>query len=343
MLVKPAKLNPGDKVATISPSWGGAGEPELRWRYEQGVERLCDVFGLEVIAMPNSLKGAKYLYEHPEARAEDLMAAFRDDSIKGIIANIGGSESIRLLSYIDFDVIKANPKIFMGYSDVTIPHLFCHKAGLSSFYGPAIMTDFAENVEMLPYTVDMVKRVLFSDDAIGEIKPAGEWTSERLEWDIKNKYIRRTMKTNQKYEVLQGSVTVQGRLIGGCMGVLEFAKGTVIWPDENYWEDSILFFETSEEKPPPESIKRWLRNYAAQGILHKTNGIIFGKPQDETYYNEYREAIETVMKEYQLEDLPILYNLNFGHTEPKMILPYGAMAEVDCNKGKFSILENGVV
>src|SRR5699024_9237052 len=119
-------------------------ESELRWRYEQGVQRLETVFGLHVVSMPRSLKGEDYLYEHPEARAADLMEAFQDDSIKGIIANIGGDDSIRLLPYIDFDVIRNNPKIFMGYSDITISHLFCHKAGLSSFYGPAVLTDFAE-------------------------------------------------------------------------------------------------------------------------------------------------------------------------------------------------------
>lgn len=342
MLQKPAKLNAGDKVAIISPSWGGAGEPELRWRYEQGVERLCDVFGLEVVAMPNSLKGADYLYDHPEARAADLMEAFRDKHIKGIITTIGGSESIRLLPYIYFDVIKDNPKIFMGYSDATIPHLFCHKAGLSSFYGPAIMTDFAENVAMDSYTVNLIERTLFSDEAVGEIEPAKQWTSERLEWDIKNKHTRRKMHQNQGYEVLQGTGVVQGRLIGGCIAVLEFAKGTMLWPEEKYWENSIFFFETSEEKPSPDAMMRWLRNYAAQGILQKANGIIFGKPQDEMYYEAYKEAILTVMKEYELEDLPILYNLNFGHTEPKMILPYGAMAEIDCMNGTFAILESGV-
>src|SRR5699024_10664169 len=148
MLIKPKKLKPGDTVATVSPSWGGAGEPEIRWRYEQGVKRLEEVFGLEVVAMPNSLKGAKYLYKNPHARGEDLMTAFKDEQIKGIITNIGGDDSIRLLPHIDFEVIRQNPKVFMGYSDVTISHLFCHKAGISSFYGPAILTDFAENIEM---------------------------------------------------------------------------------------------------------------------------------------------------------------------------------------------------
>ena len=148
MLKKPEKLKQGDKIATVSPSWGGAGDPQLRWRYEQGVQRLKEVFGLEVVSMPYSLKGSEFVYENPQARAEDLMAAFRDESIKGIISNIGGEDSIRLLPHIDFDVIRDNPKIFMGYSDVTIPHLFCHKAGVSSFYGASIMNDFAENVEI---------------------------------------------------------------------------------------------------------------------------------------------------------------------------------------------------
>lgn len=342
MLKKPKKLKRGDTVATVSPSWGGAGEPEIRWRYEQGVKRLEEVFGLKVVSMPNSLKGEDYLYENPKARAEDLMTAFRDPAIKAIFANIGGEDSIRLLPYIDFTVIQNNPKIFSGYSDVTISHLFCHKAGISSFYGPAILTDFAENIEMDPYTVEMVNRTLFSNETIGEIQPAGSWTSERLEWIETNKHTRRTMNQNTGYELLQGSGTVQGRLIGGCIEVLEFAKGTELWPDPAYWNDSMLFFETSEEKPAPDFIRYWLRNYAAQGILQKAKGIIFGKPQDAKYYVEYKVEILNVMKEYSLEHVPILYNLNFGHTEPKFILPYGAMAEIDCEQKTFSIVESGV-
>lgn len=343
MLIKPKMLREGDKVATISLSWGGAGEPDLKWRYEQGVERLEKVFGLEVVPMANSLKGSDYLYENPKARAEDLMNAFKDPTIKGIISNIGGSESIRLLPYIDFDVIRENPKVFIGYSDATITHLFCHKAGISSFYGPAILTDFAENVEMHDYTTKALQKTLFSTDVIGEIKPALEWTSERLEWKIENKYTQRKMHPNQGYEVLQGNETVQGRLIGGCIEVLEFAKGTTIWPEASYWKDSILFFETSEDTPEPVFIEYWLRNYGSQGILQQTKGIVFGKPQHERYYDEYKEAIGRILRELDLTDLPVFYNLNFGHTEPKFVLPYGAMAEMDCKNATFSILESSVV
>lgn len=342
MLMKPKMLKAGDRVATISLSWGGAGEPDLRWRYEQGIERLRSVFGLEVVAMPNSLKGGDYLYENPQARAEDLMNAFKDPSIKGIFSNIGGSESIRLLPYIDFDVIRDNPKVFIGYSDSTVTHLFCHKAGISSFYGPAILMDFAENVEMHEYTVEALKKTLLAVDPIGEVKPANEWTSERLEWIVENKNIKRQMNPNKGYELLQGSGVVQGRLIGGCIEVLEFAKGTSLWPAEEYWKDCILFFETSEELPTPGNLEYWLRNYGTQGILQQAKGIIFGKPQNEKYYEEYKESIRLIMKELSLEELPILYNLNFGHTEPKFVLPYGAMAEINCEKETFSILESGV-
>lgn len=342
MLIQPAKLSPGDKVATVSLSWGGAGEDSLRWRYEQGVERLTSIFGLEVIPMPNSLKGETYLAAHPEARAEDLMTAFADPAIKGIIANIGGNDSIRLLPYIDFEVIRRNPKIFMGYSDTTISHLFCFYAGLSSFYGPAIMTDFAENVAMDDYTVEAIQKILFQAKPVGEIPAPAKWTSEFLEWDIANKSIARPRHPNQGYELLQGNGMVEGALIGGCIEVLEFAKGTTIWPQPEAWQDSILFFETSEEQPDPEHVRRWLRNYAAQGILRQANGIIFAKPYGEIHYDAYKEVIVSVLAENGLTDLPVLYGVSFGHTEPKTPIPYGRLAQIDCNQISFSILEAAV-
>ncbi|MBS3680645.1 LD-carboxypeptidase [Ornithinibacillus massiliensis] len=342
MVIKPKKLHKGDKIATVSLSWGGAGDQDIAWRYEQGAKRLEEIFGLEVVPMPNSLKGSQYIYENPEARAEDLMTAFQDKEIKGIISNIGGDDSIRLLPYIDFELINQNPKIFMGFSDSTVTHLFCYKAGISSFYGPAILTDFAENVEMHPYTIEMVQRTLFSSAPIGEILPPPEWTSEFVAWEEGNKERKRKMHPNSGYEVIQGEGVVQGRLIGGCVEVLEFAKGTSIWPGLDNFDNSILFLETSEEKPHPNLLRYWLRNYGAQGILASINGMIIAKPKDEKFYKEYQEVIQTVLKEYNREDLPVLYNLSFGHTEPRFILPYGAMAEIDCERARFSIVENVV-
>jgi len=343
-LIKPQKLNPGDKVATVSLSWGGAGDKELLWRYMAGKKRLEEEFGLRVVEMPNTLKGSDYIYAHPEKRASDLMEAFGDKSIKAVFSCIGGDESVRLLPYVNYDIIRENPKIFIGYSDTTVAHMICYKAGLSSFYGPCVLMELAENVEMHDYTRHWLRKVLFASSPIGKIEASPVWTSEYLEWEEKNWLIRREMKTGTGYELLQGSGAARGRLIGGCIEVLEMLKGTELWPSADSWKDSILFFETSEDKPDPAYFEYWLRNYGSQGIFDIAKGIILGKPYDNKYYEEYKRAvIKVIREELKLSELPILCNMNFGHTSPITILPYGAMAEIDCENKAFSILEPGVV
>jgi len=342
-LIKPERLKPGDTVASVSLSWGGAGDPEINWRYLLGKKRLEDIFGLKVVEMSTTLKGSEYVYSHPEERAKDLMDAFKDPEIRGIFSCIGGDDSIRMLPYIDYESIRENPKVFIGYSDTTITHLICHKAGISSFYGASILAEMAENVEMHQYTVDWIKKCIFENDVIGRIKHSQLWTSERLPWEEGNKDIKRKLLPNNGYELLQGEGTVVGRLLGGCVEVLEMAKGTEVWPDLETFNSSILFLETSEDMPSPENLLYALRNYAAQGILKRINGMIFGKPYHNKYYDEYKEVIIKALKEYSLESLPVLYNLSFGHTSPMIVLPYGALAEIDCTQSTFSILEAGVI
>lgn len=342
-LIKPNALKPGDKVALVSLSWGGAGDEETRWRYEQGKERLEKIFGLIPVEMEHTLAGTNYVYEHPEKRAEDLMNAFRDPSIKGIIACIGGIESIRMLPYIDYEVIRQNPKVFLGYSDSTTTHLICYKAGLASVYGPTLLVDFAENVQMHPYTVEYLQKTLFAAKPVGKIIPASEWTSEWLPWKEENKQTARKYQPNQGYELLQGSGIATGRLIGGCIEVFDMLRGTELFPPVEEFVGSILFLETSEEKPPAWFVECALRIYGINGILNKINGLIWGKPQDETLYEEYKDVIRSVLKEFGQENLPVLCNMNFGHTEPKCCLPYGMLASIDCEKKELSLLEAAVV
>ncbi|WP_409229147.1 S66 family peptidase [Gudongella sp. SC589] len=341
-LKKPNRLNPGDKVALVSLSWGGAGDKELLWRYRQGKERLEKVFGLVPVEMKHTLAGSEYIYNHPEKRAEDLMEAFRDSSIKAIIATIGGNDSMRMLPYIDFDIIRSNPKVFMGYSDTTTTHLLCHKAGISSIYGPTLMVDFAENISMSEYTVEGIKKTLFTPEPIGRVEPSAIWTSEYLPWEEKNKFTERAFKKNDGYELLQGRGVTRGRLIGGCFEVLDMLRGTEIFPDREDFEDTILFLETSEEKPPAWLLESSLRSYGVNGIFDRIKGMIWGKPQDETNKNEYKEVILKVLKEFNKQDMPVLYNMNFGHTEPKICLPYGVMSEINCEEKSFAILEAAV-
>lgn len=341
-LTKPERLKPGDKVATVSLSWGGAGDEDLLWRYNLGKQRLEEDFGLIVVEMENTLKGSEYLYNHPEKRAADLMAAFSDPSIKGIFACIGGEESIRMLPYIDFEIIEKNPKVFIGYSDTTVSHFICLKANLSSFYGASILAEFAENVKIFDYTSHWIRKVLFDPDPIGIIPQATEWTGERIEWYETNKHMEKIMTKNQGYEFLQGQGVVKGHLIGGCIEVMEMIKGTSIWPSIDKFQDAILFFETSEDMTDPSYIEYWLRNYGSQGILQVAKAIIFGKPYQEKFYEEYKTSIMKIISELELSHLPIVYNMTFGHNQPMICIPYGAMAEVNCDEETFTILDSGV-
>ena len=342
-LQKPARLKPGDTVAAVSLSWGGAGDAELLWRYELGKQRIRELLGLTVVEMPHTLAGSEFLSRHPEARARDLMQAFSDSRISGIFSCIGGDDSIRLLPFIDFDVIAANPKVFLGYSDTTISHLMCARAGLSSFYGPSILAEFAENVLMFPFSLEYLRRALFDNAPTGCLPCSPEWTGERIEWTQANSSIPKAMRPNAPYRVLSGKGRARGRLWGGCMEVLEMAKGTILWPDTREFEDTILFLETSEDMPQPTQLLCALRNYGAMGILQRIRGLVFAKPYQETFEAPYHGAIVNVLDEYGLSHLPVLCNASFGHNQPMVTLPYGALAEIDCGKPSFCLLEPGVL
>lgn len=346
-MLKPQRLHPGDTIATVSLSWGGPGE--FPQRYLAGKQQLESAFGVQVVEMPHTLCDAEWLEHNPRARAEDLLQAFSDPSIKAIISTIGGDDSIRILPFLDLEVIRSNPKIFMGYSDTTISHLVCYKAGLTSFYGPSIMSGFAENGGLFPYMVESVRRTLFSAEPVGVINPNMEgWTSERSDWaDPENQTQKRILNPCSGWKYLQGKGIHKGHLIGGCFEVLDWLRGTSFWPDLSEWENAILFLETSEDAPPPIAVERGLRVYAAMGILEKLSGILFGRPggdvpiQDFELYDQV--ILQVVRNEEGLVNLPVITHMDFGHTDPMFVLPYGVQAEIDCDKKTFAILENAVI
>ena len=341
-LISPAKLQPGDTVATISLSWGGAGE--LPHRYAQGKQQLEQHFGLCIVETENALKSAEWIANNPEARASDLMEAFLDPNIKAIISNIGGDDSIRTLPFMDLNIISNNPKIFLGFSDSTITHLVCYKAGLRSFYGTSVLVGFAENGGMHLYQINDIHRTLFSSNPVGVVEENTQgWTSERLEWyDISLSNVKRTLKPSTGWNYLQGNGVAQGKLLGGCIEVLEFLKGTEYWPQGEEWNNTMLFLETSEEMPSPLKVRRWLRNYAAQGILHKIKGLLFARPYHNQFVAEYNVEIQKVLREEGLENLPVVTEMDFGHTCPTFTIPFGITTEIDPEKKQVRFLEGGV-
>ncbi len=341
-LLKPPRLKPGDTIAAVSLSWGGAGDDAIRGRYMAGKQRVEALLGLRVVEMPHTLAGSDYLYAHPEARAKDMMDAFRDPNIRGIFSCIGGDDTLRLLPYVDFGVIRNNPKVFLGYSDTTVNHFMCWKAGLASVYGPAILTDFAENVRMPDYTLQWLQRVLFSAEPPGVVPAADAWTSQYLEWAEANQNTARVFQPNTGYELVQGSGVARGPLIGGCLEVLDWLRGTALFPEIDDFNDAILFVETSEDTPAPSSVLYMMRALATLGVLGRISGMLVGKPHNDLHRDAYHAAIRKVLQEEGRGSMPVLGNMSFGHCEPKCSLPMDAMAEINGEERTFRLLESGV-
>lgn len=331
-MIKPKKLTKGDKVALVSLSSGMAGDSEYIHRYYLGKKRLEEEFKLKVVTMPNALKGSKYIEKHPEKRAEDLINAFNDKEIKGVICIAGGNDALKVLPYVDFETIKNNPKVFMGYSDSTINHFMMYKANITSYYGPAVISEFAENYKMHKYTKKYIKKILFKNKKNIIINSSKNWTSEFLDWaKPENDNIKRKMqKERHGFEILQGKHDVEGELLGGCLNVLPNLIGTLIWPNIDEWQDKVLFLETSPETSEPERIIEYLQKLFHTGIFNKIAAIIVGKPYDESYYEEYKEVyIKFINDVVKRHDLPILYNVNIGHTAPMCIFPLGQKIKID--------------
>ena len=226
-MIKPKRLKAGDQIAAVTPSWGGPGA--LPWVYELGKRQIEDELSLKVVDMPHTRRDPQWLYHNPKARAEDLMQAFADSSIKAIFSTVGGDESIRILPHLDLDIIRDNPKIFLGFSDMTTIHMACYQAGLSSFYGPSVMLELAEIGGILPYTVESIKRTLFSRETIGELRASmSGWTAEFPEWAPENHHRKRKLQAPMPWEILQGSGTVSGHLLGDTLKLSNSLKERTI-------------------------------------------------------------------------------------------------------------------
>jgi len=344
-MIKPRHLSPGDRAAVVSLSSGLLGEPKCIHKFYLAKERLARDFGVELVAMPNALRGIDWLYAHPEARAADLMDAFRDPSIRAVFCAIGGDDTIRLLPYVDFDVLRENPKIFTGFSDTTTNHFMMYKAGLMSYYGASLMGTFAEYVRINDYSLDMLRRTLFNPQPTLEIPSAPYWyddEDEKIWWKEENMQRLKPYHPEEiGYELVQGGGIVEGPLLGGCIDVFPEIIGTSLWPSLDEWRGKLLFLETSEEDMPCDYLSWYLRNLQAQGILDVIVGILVGKPARRSKYEPYKEVFRKVVGfEAGHPELPILCNVNFGHAEPICVLPIGAMCRLDADKKTITLLES---
>lgn len=365
-LAKPNPLQKGDKVAIVSLSFGVLGEPFCEHSLKIGIQNLKNL-GLIPVFMPNALKGIEFIKNNPKARAEDLKLTFYDDSIKAIVCAIGGNDGYLLAPYLlgdeDFAChIRKYPKIFMGFSDSTLHHLMLYQLGLATFYGQAFLTDLAEvgysdvadlgserlTADMLPFSKQAFE-MLFGISAPFALPSSTVWYDERQTHDRTQVGVRRTeysemhgVETLHQYET-----AVRGELLGGCVQSLynilsgdrfdeqkDICDKWQVFPTRSSWRGKILFLETSEADTSPQKLAQMLDTILATGIKELVNGVLIGKPQNNHYYDEYKAVYQEAF-----DGVPTLYNLNFGHAYPRLILPYGATVQMDTN-AKVSVISD---
>jgi muramoyltetrapeptide carboxypeptidase LdcA involved in peptidoglycan recycling len=336
---RPRRLAPGDVVAVLSPSWGGPSLFPLV--YERGLEVLRR-WGLRVREYPTTRAPADALERDARGRARDLDAAFADPEVRAIFASIGGEDSIRLLPHVHGARWAEDPKILVGFSDTTtiLVHGFLH--GLVTFYGPSIMAGFAQ-MDALPGFEAHVHELLFAPGSRHEYRPYGQFCEGYPDWaDAALVGQVKPLRPDGGWRVLQGAGRVQGELLGGCVEVLEWLKGTPYAPGPEAWAGKIVFLETSEEKPSIDAVRRWMRSYGVAGLFARAAAVVFGRARD--YTDEDNAALDKMLVEviggdFEAPALPVVTGLDFGHTDPQWLLPLGVRAELDLDVRALRLVE----
>ncbi len=342
---KPRALREGDTVAVLSPSW--AGPSIFPGVFDLGLRNIENLLGLKIKEYPTARMSHEESYLNPKLRAKDINDAFADPEVSAIFASIGGDDSVRILPFLDLVTILANPKIIMGFSDSAAFLSYLNTKGMVTFNGPSILAGFAQ-LHHLPDTFAAhIRHVLMDSPSTLTYEPYEVWVNNYVDWKTPGYDGETGPKMPQDgWRFLQGSVKVQGRLFGGCIEVLEFLKGTPFWPSLDFFDDKILFFETSEDKPTVDSVKYMLRNYGSMGVIDRASGILFGRAR--SYTLEEKAALDEMVVricsvEFGRSDLPIVTNMDFGHNDPQLIMPLGVMAEIDCDGKSVSLVEPATI
>ncbi|MDG9691873.1 S66 peptidase family protein [Streptomyces mutabilis] len=336
MIAYPPKPSPGDRVAVISPSSGLPGLFPLP--FELGLERLRKEFGLEPVEYPTTRKmGAT-----PAERAADIHAAFADPTIKAVIASIGGDDQITVLPFLDRELIRADPKPFFGLSDNTNLLAYLRNTGIVGYHGASVMVELGRPGAMHPQTADSLRAALFTSGPY-ELRPAERFNDIDRDWaDPATFDSEPSTRPGSGWSWVNADRVVEGRTWGGCLEIL----GSLLMADREIARDpaeydgGVLLLETSEELPSAAEVFRTLRNMGERGLLGRFSALLMARPktwsfehpngpeESVRYAAEQREAVLRAMRDYAPE-ATIVFDVDFGHTDPQVVIPYGGTVRVD--------------
>jgi muramoyltetrapeptide carboxypeptidase len=315
-VIKPKRLKPGDTIGLVAPG-SYISESELK----DSIKNLEDL-GFKVVYTEKILLQNGYFSGTDEQRAEDLTYMFNRNDVAGIVCTRGGYGCARILPLLDYDVIEENPKILIGYSDVTaLNYGIFRKTGLITFHGPVSISTFNE------FSVNNFKKVLMnpSDEIVFENSNSGE--------------------DENPYGVVSiGRGKKQGRLVGGNLSIAVSLIGTEYDVD---YDDTIIYLEEIGEEPY--RIDRMLTQMIQAEKFEDANGIAMGifrkcepKIKDPSFSKSF--SLMDVLKD-RLSNLkiPVVYGMSFGHIKDKFTIPFGIEAELDSEKQSITLMESPVI
>ena len=339
-LIIPQQLKKGDTIGIVSPSAGLA--PFAMHRIDSAIKSLKNL-GFKVLIGKHALQNYGYVSAPIEARVNDLHLMFSNPKIKAIICTIGGNNSNQLLPYLNYKLIKNNPKIFLGYSDISVLHFGIQsQTGLATYYGPCLMTQFGEYPQPLEYTLEyLLKQISENNKSSIKIEPSKYWTDDAPDW-----FKKRDLKGPRKLHKNHGYIWIKkGRATGPAWG------GTI--PSINYllvtkyWikpEKSIFFLDIPEgdninKGLSLSDVDAYLTNLNNAGIFKEIVGFIIGRPYRYSD-NDHEKLKEIILKITEKYNFPILYNVNLGHADPIITLRYGQTLTINSTHNSFEIINH---
>lgn len=333
-LIVPSRIKKGETIGFISPS---AGPSPLAMHRVERAKAFLEKLGYKIKIAKHALQSKGNVSGTTEERVADLHDMFRDPEVTMVVCTTGGNDSNQLLKYIDYSLIRKNPKIFIGYSDITVLHYAIQsQAGLATYYGPCVMTQFGEYPEVLDYTLRYFNQEVADGYGGGYEIPASEtWTDEFLDWFKKEDLRRaRTLKKNSGYEWIKEG-TAEGRALGGAILSINHLAGTKYWLDP---EGAIFFIDILKENGllNENAILSLLTDLDNLDVFERINGLIIGRPEgfSEEETSRLKKKVSGFLKN---KKCPILFNANIGHTDPIATIRYGRKIRLDSSRDSITV------
>lgn len=310
-VIKPTRLKKGDTIGLISP----ASSPDDLSKVEEST-KYFEKLGYKVKVGKNVGNYLGYLAGTDDKRLEDLHSMFSDKTVKAIMCLRGGYGAFRLLDKINYKMIQKNPKIFVGYSEITaLQNAIFSKTGLITFAGPMPAVDFVNNIS--PFTEEWFWKVVTSNKKIGKVK----------------------YPENSKMPFINKG-TADARILGGNLAVFSSMLGTDFFPD---LKDKILLLEDIDEKPY--KIDRMLNQLRLAKVFKGLKGVILGRFVEcyEQDPNKKTLSLGEVIEHYfKVLKIPTIYTFPHGHIKDFITIPIGLKIGLNATKGTVEFLENAV-